>query len=217
MLMGVYSIDDQKNGRERPTRRKKKSLGEGGKHHDPRYHTPQGKPQRGAAPSKKAIDMSIGPKWEAIEGVRTKTRAFLKNQGLSKELIDALTMVCSELVENGMKYGYFERPESRLKLKLHILEKNVIAEVTHPTSANAAQHLRRLDKTIQWIRGYQDPFQAYIEKLKEVARRPINDSESGLGLVRIAYEGKSILDFFVAEDNALNVSAIAGVEKGLRR
>jgi hypothetical protein len=215
--MGVYSIDDQKNGREGPTRRKKKVLGEGGKHHDSRYHAPQGKPQRDATPSKKAIGMSIGPKWEAIEGVRTKTRAFLKNHGLSKELMDAITMVCSELVENGMKYGYFERPESRLKLKLHILEKNIIAEVTHPISANAAQHLRRLDKTIQWIRGYQDPFQAYIEKLKEVARRPINDSESGLGLVRIAYEGKSILDFFVAEDNALNVSAIAGVEKGLWR
>jgi hypothetical protein len=53
--------------------------------------------------------------------------------------------------------------------------------------------------------------------LKEVAKKPIHDHESGLGLVRIAYEGKSILDFFVAEDNALNVSAITGIEKRLWR
>jgi hypothetical protein len=56
----------------------------------------------------------------------------------------------------------------------------------------------KLDKTVQLVRVYQDPFEAYVEKLKEVSRRPLNDEESGLGLVRIAYEGKAILDFFVS-------------------
>jgi hypothetical protein len=167
--------------------------------------------------SKRAIDLTIPPDWEEIEEVRNKTQWYLQNQGLSDEFIDALTMVCSELVENAMKYGAFERPEDNLNFRLHMLEKNVIIEVSHPTSRSASHHLERLDKTIQWIRGYQDPFQAYLEKLKEVARRPLHDRESGLGLVRIAYEGKSILDFFVADDNALNVSAIAGVGKGLWR
>jgi hypothetical protein len=165
----------------------------------------------------KAIDLSVEPHWDQIEEVRKKTRAFLRSHGLSKELVDALIMVSSELVENGLKYGTFGDKGKKLRFNLHIGEKNVIVEVTHPTSAEAAQHLRRLDKTIQWIRGFQDPFQAYLEKLKEVAQRPIHDSESGLGLVRIAYEGKSIIDFFVAENNALNVCAIAGVEKGLWR
>jgi hypothetical protein len=159
----------------------------------------------------------LGPHWDQIEDVRTKTRAFLKNQGFSRELIDAVTMVSSELVENGLKYGCFEESGESLTFSLAIVEKNVIVEVTHPTNASSAPHLRRLDKAIQWIRGFQDPFQAYLEKLKEVARRPIGDTESGLGLVRIAYEGKSIIDFFVAEDNALNVSAVAGIEKGLWR
>lgn len=178
---------------------------------------PHGKAGPGVVAQRKAIEMTLSPDWDQIEEVRRRTSAFLKNQGLSKELIDALTMVSSELVENGMKYGCFEESDNSLTFYLHLVEKNVIVEVTHPTHSNAAHHLRRLDRTIQWIRGFQDPFQAYLEKLKEVARRPINDSESGLGLVRIAYEGKSIIDFFVAEDNALNVSAIAGIEKGLRR
>jgi hypothetical protein len=166
---------------------------------------------------RKRMDLAIEPKWEQIESVRKKTRSFLKAHGLSTELTDALTMVGSELIENGMKYGCFEHPDSRVTFHLRISEYNIVIEVTHPTNPNASHHLRRLDKTIQWIRGYQDPFQAYLEKIKEVARKPIHDNESGLGLVRIAYEGKSILDFFVAEDDALNVSAIAGIQERLWR
>jgi hypothetical protein len=69
-------------------------------------------------------------------------------------------------------------------------------------------HLKKLDQTIQWIRGYQNPFQAYVERMKEVSVKALDDLESGLGLVRIAYEGKCILDFFVNEENMLAVSAL---------
>jgi hypothetical protein len=215
--MGVYQTFDERSRKERSSARNRKGTRGGGKLDDRGYQPSQGKLPYGGMASKNAIDMTIRPNWDQIEEVRRKTRSFLKNHGFSKELIDAVTMVSSELVENGMKYGFYEGSENGLTVNLHIHEKNVIVEVTHPTSASAAPHLRRLDKTIQWIRGFQDPFQAYLEKLKEVARRPINDSESGLGLVRIAYEGKSIIDFFVAEDNALNVSAIAGIEKVIWR
>jgi hypothetical protein len=215
--MGVYQKVDERRGKERSCARNRKGSKGAGNVDNRDGQTPQGKAGPGAMVLRKAMDMTLGPHWDQIEEVRRKTRAFLKNHGLPRELIDALTMVSSELVENGMKYGCFEDPKNGLTFNLNIVEKNVIMEVTHPTSASAAPHLRRLDKTIQWIRGFQDPFQAYLEKLKEVARRPITDGESGLGLVRIAYEGKSIIDFFVAEDNALNVSAIAGIEKGLWR
>ena len=214
--MGVYQTVDERNGKVRSSTRSRKGPKSGGKFGDREEQTPYGKAGSGAA-SRKAMDMTLRPHWDQIEEVRTRTRVFLKNHGLPKELIDALTMVSSELVENGVKYGCFDDPENEVTFALHIAEKSVTVEVTHPTGSNAAHHLRRLDRTIQWIRGFQDPFQAYLEKLKEVARRPINDSESGLGLVRVAYEGKSIIDFFVAEDNALNVSAIAGIEKGLWR
>jgi hypothetical protein len=215
--MGVYQKVDERNCKERSFAKIRKGSTSAGKPDDRESPTPQGKAGPGATASRRSIDMTLGPHWDQIEEVRRRTRVFLKNQGLSRELIDAITMVSSELVENGMKYGSFKDSEESLTFNLNIVEKNVIVEVTHPTSASAASHLRRLDKTIQWIRGFQDPFQAYLEKLKEVARRPIGDNESGLGLVRIAYEGKSIIDFFVAEDNALNVSAIAGIEKGLWR
>jgi hypothetical protein len=98
---------------------------------------------------------------------------------------------------------------------IHQNENIITVEVINPidpTDTGAHNHLKRMDKTVQWIRGYQDPFEAYVEKLKEVSRRPLNDEESGLGLVRIAYEGKAILDFFVSEEGSLNVSAVSNFQ-----
>jgi hypothetical protein len=77
--------------------------------------------------------------------------------------------------------------------------------------------LSRLDQTIQWIRGYQDPFEAYIERIKEVSKKPLKDMESGIGLVRIAYEGKALLDFFVGDNNVLNVSVVSNIEREDRK
>ena len=41
-----------------------------------------------------------------------------------------------------------------------------------------------------------------------MSSQSLESSESGLGLVRIAYEGQSILDFFLLETNVLSVSAV---------
>lgn len=120
-------------------------------------------------------------------------------------------MILSELVENSIKYGDFDGSDTEVLIYLDIGKNFITIEVNNPVNQKSVNHLQRLDKTIQWIRGYQDSFQAYIEKLKEISRKPLEDEESGLGLARIAYEGKAILDFFVL-DNMLNVSAIAKYE-----
>ena len=85
-------------------------------------------------------------------------------------------------------------------------------EVKNPVDETAYSHLKKLDKTIQWIRGYQDPFEPYMKKAREVSEKPLGDEVSGLGLAEIAYKGKAILDFFVSEDNILNVSAVTSID-----
>ncbi len=93
-------------------------------------------------------------------------------------------------------------------MNVSISSHTITIEVSNPVNEVAYQYLDTLDKTIQWIRGFQDPFQAYIDMLKEVSRRPMSDDNSGLGLVRVAYEGDAILDFYVSDEGILNVSAI---------
>jgi hypothetical protein len=160
----------------------------------------------------RSLKLVVKPIWHEIEVARNKTSNFLETHGLSTESVHALTMVISELIENSIKYGCFSKPEDKVGVDIHLNNQIITAEVINPIDETAYYHLKKLDKTIQWIRGYQDPFEAYVEKLKEISRKPLNDEESGLGLVRIAYEGKAIIDFFVSENGVLNVSAVIKYE-----
>ena len=77
-----------------------------------------------------------------------------------------------------------------------------------PVDTKYNHSLRELDKTIQFIRGYQDPFEAYSIKYKQAAKSGYNDEANGLDLARIAYKGNVELDFIIDDDNTLIQSAI---------
>jgi hypothetical protein len=157
---------------------------------------------------KRSMNLTIKAEWDEIEKVRNKTRDFFISHGCSNDNVQGFIMVISELIENSIKYGKFPRPQNKVKLRIEIGESIVTAEVINPVDETVYRNLKKLDKTIQWIRGYQDPFEAYVERLREVSKKPLKDEESGLGLTRIAYEGKAIIDFFLGENNLLNVSAV---------
>ena len=161
---------------------------------------------------KKSIEFNVKPEWDEIEKIRNESAEFLQTHELTDDTIHSLSMIISELIENGIKYGNFKMIENRVVVIINIERNAVTIEVLNPVDENADEHLSKLDKTIQWIRGYQDPFEAYIERIKEVSKKPIKDAESGIGLVRIAYEGKALLDFFVGENNILNVSVVSNIE-----
>ena len=161
---------------------------------------------------KKSIEFNIKPDWDEIEKIRNESADFLQSHKLSVDTVHSLSMIISELIENGIKYGNFKMVENRVSVIINVKRNTVTIEVLNPVDENADKHLSRLDKTIQWIRGYQDPFEAYIERIKEVSKKPLKDAESGIVLVRIAYEGKALLDFFVGENSILNVSVVANME-----
>jgi hypothetical protein len=197
--------------------RKRSSIKNGKNDRDRRNGAPDTFTVREKRAMKRSMKLTVRPHWEEIEGVRNTSSDFFRSHGFSGDAVNALTMVISELIENGIKYGNFKAPENKVLLTIHIGSRVVTVEVVNPVDEAAHVHLKRLDRTIQWIRGYQDPFQAYTERIRAVSKRPLRDKESGLGLVRIAYEGKSILDFFVGDDNILNVSAISILEEDSRR
>ena len=149
----------------------------------------------------------IDPAWDEIEKARNQISRFLIDQHISEDYVQAATMIFSELIENGVKYGKFLSGD-HVEIHVNIDDHLITIEVIHPIDTADRAHLKELDEMIQWIRGYQDPFEAYIEKLKKIAKKPIEDKKSGLGLVRIAYEGGAILDFYINEDSKLNVSAV---------
>lgn len=153
-----------------------------------------------------ALDLRIAPEWDAVKAVWESCRSTLISTGLTQDEAYQLAMVAQELLENAVKYGAFASGEL-IGLGVRVAPDDVTVEVKSRVGVDDA-HLRRFDQMIQWIRGFQDPFEAYVERLKHVAAQPYARGESGLGLTRIAYEGRCAIDFYVNEENVLAVSAV---------
>ncbi len=154
------------------------------------------------------LRINIKPEWDELKNAMTRVSDFLISFNLSNDIIHAVIMVSNELAGNAVKYGYFQNEEADISLELSINKTHITIEVRNPIHESDDYHLQKLDKTVQWIRGYQDSFEAYTMRLRELAKSDLDYDESGLGLVRIAYEGESIIDFFVDENNIIAVSAI---------
>jgi len=152
------------------------------------------------------LQLTIQPEWEAVKAAWDPAMQMLLEAGFSRDVSYSLCMSAQELLENAVKYGNFH-PGDEIHLTVEVGPRAVTVEVRSPVYEDA-ERLQRLDDTIQWIRGYQNPFEAYVEKMKEVSSQPYTPGQSGLGLTRIAYEGQCILDFYVDDTNTLAVSAV---------
>lgn len=162
------------------------------------------------------LKIKVNPEWENISAVREQCDEFLQNFSYSEEFRYTLCMITSELLENAIKYGAFkEHNQDHIPFSLEVNHDKVLIEVQSPLQIeNIEDNMRRLDTVIQWIRSFQSPFQAYLERLKLLAGQPMYDEESGLGLIRIAYEGEAVIDFFVDEKDQLHISAIRPTNYG---
>ncbi len=158
------------------------------------------------------LALRIAPEWDAIKAAWEPCREMLARVGFEEDTTYQLAMVAQELLENGVKYGAF-RPAERLSLEVRAGRDDVTIEVKSRVAGDDP-NLQRLDRMVQWIRGFQDPFEAYVERMKTVSTQPYSNGESGLGLTRIAYEGRCMIDFYVDDESVLAVSAVfrSGVE-----
>jgi hypothetical protein len=153
------------------------------------------------------LQLALRPVWEEIDALGAKCIDFLQREGVHTDAQNALAMVACELAENATKYGHFNGEKEIVKVSLAVQRSAVTVTVSNPVTEGEADSLAILDHTIQWIRGFHDPFQAYLERLRDVSSQSLLSNESRLGLVRIAYEGQSTLDFYVGADRMLVVSA----------
>jgi len=159
----------------------------------------------------RSMTLNLKPYENEIHGVTEKSSRFLKSHGFSNETIQSQLTVIEELIKNGLSYGKFN-PSAKMMVKIQLEANAITVEVSSPVGKSACNRLIELDKMIQWMRGYQDPYEAYLKKLNENSNRSPDEKSNGLGLVKAAYEGKAILDFVVNEDNILNVSAVRYLE-----
>ncbi len=163
---------------------------------------------------KKSIVFNLRLNDSEIDQAGEKGSQFLKSHGFSNETVQAQVMIIKELINNGKKFETPASLENEVTVFVLVEETAITVEVRKAIEESYQRQLDELDRTIQWIRGYQDPFEPYLKKLREQSANSKNDESNGIGLARIAYEAGAILDFFVSEDNILNLSAVRNISGG---
>jgi hypothetical protein len=153
------------------------------------------------------LQLRIAPEWDAVKATWDASQAMLRESGLDNDAAYALSMVSQELLENAVKYGTFGRGDA-IALEVRVSDDYVTIEVRSPVSESGGPSLKEFDHMVQWVRSFADPFEAYVERMRTVSSQPYAAGKSGLGLARIAYEGRCLLDFYVDESSTLAVSAV---------
>ena len=154
------------------------------------------------------FERRLQPDWNTAKKLWDVARAFFEAHGLDPNESYAMAMTSSELLENALKYGDWDRASTEdVRFVAEVDGRAAIVEVESPVVDDETK-LRLLDDRVQWIRGFQSPFEAYVQRLKEISASAYREDESGLGLCRIAYEARCLLDFYVTPTGRLAMSAV---------
>ena len=157
-----------------------------------------------------SIEFRLVPIGSEIAKVEEKGESFLKSHGLSDDSVQTQIMVIKELINSGKTFDNHKADGNEMSVHIWVEKDTITAEVRKlvKESVNDSR-LQALDKTIQWIRGYQDPFAPYMMKAWQASEYSSDSDSTSFGLAKIAYEAGAILDFYVSEDNVLNLSAVS--------
>jgi len=152
------------------------------------------------------IDLPVRNEWSNIELVRTAILNCFAAVFNDLDSCRTVATVISELLENAIKYGNWERQSAHL---LHLAitgeDGQVTVSVEHPVEPTS-QDVLRLRDTLAWLATFARPEDAYRARLNQFAEAPPELGISRLGLVRIAYEGNCVLQANL-EGETLRVSA----------
>ena len=154
-----------------------------------------------------SAEFILKPTAKGIENAKNKSNQFFKSHGISENAVHKQIMILDELVNCCSIFGEIELPNNQIRVQINIDEITIRIEVSKPIDGVALTQVEKMDKTIQFIRGFQDPYEAFL-KMKAAPVSQYWNGEYGLCLAKIASEGNALVDFFINEDNILFLSAV---------
>jgi hypothetical protein len=130
------------------------------------------------------IELRLAPEWSLIEPVREAVRAGVGIVHADAQLQDAISMTAAELMENAIKYG----SAAGNRVRLSIDEAGGVITVEMENRVPEGELAGRLAERIAWIASFPSAADAYAAAIRRRAEAESGTGESGLGLVRIAFE-----------------------------
>jgi hypothetical protein len=152
------------------------------------------------------IDLPVRSEWQNVDLLRSSVQNCLTTILSDLDGCHAIAMIVAELLENAIKHGTWKietAPAFRLRVWSEGGRKAFVS-VENPVGPGA---ISSVNKILESIRTAGSADEAYRARLLEVAANP-QAGVSGLGLVRIAYEGNCSLRC-EGTDNETRIKVIA--------
>lgn len=145
------------------------------------------------------VILEIPNNWRNTQRVRASVALCVQAAFLSDEDAANVGMVSAELVENAFKYG-----KRSVTYTLRRGQGDLIIEVQNQGGVH--EDSARLRERLDWIKSFPNAEEAYLARLQAVASES-KEGESGVGLVRIAFQGKCSLECSEPEPGRVLVRA----------
>jgi hypothetical protein len=160
-----------------------------------------------------SIRLRVPAEWSGIEPVREAVGKVLHVVCTDRDVEDAVSMVCAELLDNALRYGV---PDGRgISFSLSILEGQLVVSVSHAVAFGSPDVPRLIDR-LAWVGQQADPAQAFVEALAQVGARATDapgDGGAGVGLARVAYMGGCRLAADTSRSDRVTVIATRAIGK----
>ncbi len=150
-----------------------------------------------------SIDLPVRKEWKNVDLLRTSVQTCFSAVFQDLNGCDALSMITGELLENAMKYGSWDDTTYTVfRLKIEGTTETATVTVQNPIVVDS-DDVKKLFATVEWIASFDQPIEAYRARLREIAGRDGSNTDSQLGLVRVAYEGGASLKATLEGDSVI--------------
>jgi hypothetical protein len=147
------------------------------------------------------MSVTLSPEWDQASSVRHSVCA--KVPFVSRDTKDAIVMAASELVENAIKHGAHGDEHERATFSMKVENKEVVFEVSNTVASKEAAS--KLCARIERIAATPDKRALYMERMTQLLMEP--DERGGIGLYRVAFEGKFALEVRFVREKVVTIRA----------
>lgn len=144
-----------------------------------------------------SLDVELQPDWQNVTRASEAVALLVLGTYGDGDLRDALAMISGELLENAIKYA---DPQQLVRLSVQDDPTEIVVAVTN--AVVGAEQVQRLADRLAWLRAHKDAATAWAAALAQASG---GGERSGLGILRIAYEGGARIDFDASHPGVLTV------------
>lgn len=152
---------------------------------------------------RKSMEFTLRSEVNGLNELKKKSNQVLKDFDYPESTIQSQIMLISALVASANKFDDLTSSDSQMAVLLEMHADSITVEVKKSVFETPFCKLEQLDRVIQWVRSNPDSF--------EICDCPHAAETCGFALAKIAHEAGAAIDFYVSEDNVLNLSAVCNV------